>query len=490
MELSEYDEDLLEALIDAYPNEGELSRLVKFGLGERLAAIVSRGNLRSQANELIEWAAARGKLDTLFREAIERNPENPKLRKLAGQIGADVRREHEQLAEAARQLSTEPFDNPDAGKVRELLASGDSADGSLQALVCRSAGPGAGADLKAWIEGLKAAHRRVGSVGRGKHHVGTCFLIGPDRVITAGHVVPPGKPTPPLDVVFDFVDNGVDRGSLPTYRLAEELARSPVREADFAIFRLDRTPAGGRDYFRVRTHGFGALREPVHILGHSNADPLRLSNGVVFDCNSLSGIVAYTANTLSGASGSPVFNEALEVVAMHHHGEANVNNHGILMARIVDQLKRDRKAGLIEVGSTGEPPKAGTESGESITIKVERSGTTVPAPGSTTTITIVISLQQMMKSGLFDELVNLPWDADRARVVLESIGYPRAGRPKYPRGDDWQSFWLTICTSIDNGLLRSGRDLAPLVEAVARLFPANPVWKDYTRGIDPRPGAT
>ena len=99
-----------------------------------------------------------------------------------------------------------------------------------------------------------------------------------------------------------------------------------------------------------------------------------------------------------------------------------------------------------------------------------------------------MNFQQLMSSGLFNAIVEVVWDQMQARVVLESIGYPRAGRPKYPRGDDWQPFWTAICTSIEDGKLPSGRDLSPLVEAIARRYPAHPLLGNHRFRTGPRSG--
>jgi endonuclease G len=154
--------------------------------------------------------------------------------------------------------------------------------------------------------------------------------------MTNSHVVAPGDLTA-YDAAFDFVKN-VSRAGLPKYKLAQELARSGERDYDFAIYRLDRVPDGQRGFFKARPYQFATLREPVCVLGHANGDPLTFAYGVVLDNNSFMGRVAYTANTAPGSSGSPVFSENWDLVALHHHGEANVNNHGIPMKSILKNL--------------------------------------------------------------------------------------------------------------------------------------------------------
>jgi V8-like Glu-specific endopeptidase len=56
----------------------------------------------------------------------------------------------------------------------------------------------------------------------------------------------------------------------------------------------------------------------------------------------------YTTDTLPGSSGSPVFNDAWKVVALHHaggnlvtnpRGDRMFANQGILMAKILERLK-------------------------------------------------------------------------------------------------------------------------------------------------------
>ncbi len=150
------------------------------------------------------------------------------------------------------------------------------------------------------------------------------------------------------DVVFDFV-SGTNRNDLPKYRIIEELARSQPVEYDFVILKLDRVPDGNRGFFGAKRHTFDLIREPVSVLGHPNGDPLTIAYGVVFDNNSFMGRVAYTANTAPGSSGSPVFTENWDLVAIHHHGEDNVNNHGIPMKSIAANLEIQELSQLLSL---------------------------------------------------------------------------------------------------------------------------------------------
>jgi hypothetical protein len=77
-------QQILTALISAYPTVGALDRMVSFGLNENLQAIAGSGSLNDVVFELIRWAQAQGRLEELVREAYEQNPGNRDLQTVAG----------------------------------------------------------------------------------------------------------------------------------------------------------------------------------------------------------------------------------------------------------------------------------------------------------------------------------------------------------------------------------------------------------------------
>lgn len=83
---AEYQE-LQKALLSAFRSNDELTRLVRFHLGENLAAIVAPGALASVVFELIQWAESRGRLGELIDGALKENPGNPTLREFAARLG-------------------------------------------------------------------------------------------------------------------------------------------------------------------------------------------------------------------------------------------------------------------------------------------------------------------------------------------------------------------------------------------------------------------
>ena len=70
----------MNALLAAYSTESDLAQMVKFGLGENLAAIAGGNNLKDKVYNLLEWARMRGRMAELLQAASEGNPQNVELR--------------------------------------------------------------------------------------------------------------------------------------------------------------------------------------------------------------------------------------------------------------------------------------------------------------------------------------------------------------------------------------------------------------------------
>ena len=77
-------QQILNALISAYPNISALERMVRFGLNENLQSIAGGSSLTDVVFQLISWAQAQGRLEELVREAYQQNPGNRDLQVVAG----------------------------------------------------------------------------------------------------------------------------------------------------------------------------------------------------------------------------------------------------------------------------------------------------------------------------------------------------------------------------------------------------------------------
>lgn len=172
--------------------------------------------------------------------------------------------------------------------------------------------------------------------------IGTGFLVGPDVVLTNQHVLRGEQYSEDAVARFGVMLDAkeVEQPGRP-FRVCEFLDSSPEEELDYALVRLEDQPLKGmlvdddgshlslEDLVRIGKHrGYLTLapdkifeHERVNIIQHPDGDPMKVvmtHNYVVQDMSEAR--VQYLADTNGGSSGSPVFNEKWEVVALHHSG--------------------------------------------------------------------------------------------------------------------------------------------------------------------------
>jgi hypothetical protein len=76
-------QDLVHALLSAFPSRSALAQMLRFGLDRNLDEIAGQGPLRDTVFELVQHAEAQGFLPALFDAALAAAPGNPDLRALA-----------------------------------------------------------------------------------------------------------------------------------------------------------------------------------------------------------------------------------------------------------------------------------------------------------------------------------------------------------------------------------------------------------------------
>jgi endonuclease G len=175
--------------------------------------------------------------------------------------------------------------------------------------------------------------RAVGYVevmAAGMSSSGTGFLISPELLITNQHVIPDASAARGAQIVFDRQVDGAGRPMPTTTFLLD-----PDRCAIFS-------PEGVLDYAIVaigaRTSGTAALadlgycplsnRPDKHVIGmnvnivqHPDGAPklIAIRNNLLTYRTDTT--LLYETDTDHGSSGSPVYNDLWEVVALHHFGE-------------------------------------------------------------------------------------------------------------------------------------------------------------------------
>jgi hypothetical protein len=91
-----------------------------------------------------------------------------------------------------------------------------------------------------------------------------------------------------------------------------------------------------------------AKHDVVFVFQHPEGEPLKWAQpDIVLGVNSNQNRVRYSVNTDNGSSGSPVFDAAFQLIALHHAGDPNFEplhrpeyNQGIPISRIVSQLSQ------------------------------------------------------------------------------------------------------------------------------------------------------
>jgi len=206
---------------------------------------------------------------------------------------------------------------------------------------------------------------------------GTGFLVSPHLLLTNHHVLPDAVIAAASVVEFDFQD-GIAGRPLTPRSVPLDPGRFFVadRERDFALVAVDAPPDVLAQYgFNRLTEAQGTvvIGEFVTIVQHPRGEKkqIALRENKIVDIPEM--FVHSSADTEPGSSGSPVFNDQWEVVALHH---ASVRapqqtqfggflNEGVRISRIL-QFLRDRdlppeQRALVEELTTAERPELLTD---------------------------------------------------------------------------------------------------------------------------------
>lgn len=211
---------------------------------------------------------------------------------------------------------------------------------------------------------INAAAAVVRITDLARNPIGTSVMVSPRLVLTNHHVcATAGQATGQL-VQFHYeldIDGGERAGT--DFRLAPEtlFVTSPVEEFDFTLVAV-----GQQDRGTGRLVDFGhaslsaapdkhAIGDFVTLIQHpaGNYKQIALRENRVLGRGQSGVTLHYTADTLGGSSGSPVYNDQFQLIAIHHSGGPNndrtledgtpvpvQSNEGIRVSAIVRYLRQ------------------------------------------------------------------------------------------------------------------------------------------------------
>ncbi|GHG94113.1 endonuclease [Streptomyces rubradiris] len=270
-------------------------------------------------------------LHTLESRGVLYADEPGRVQKRLARLNADW-----SLAKAIEQIPTQPATT--TGSTLSLSPDAFGADLlGLERLMGRNNLTGV-----AFLEGGYLAARSVGRISvrapEGGHH-GTGFLVSPSLLLTNNHVLRSPEEAGHAVVEFDF-QAGLDGHPLVpvTFRIDPHGFFATDRELDFTVVAVaEHNQEGARlaDFGWLPldgAQGKAILGEFVNIIQHPNGEPkqLALRENQIVDL--LDRFVHYVTDTAPGSSGSPVFNDQWEVVALHHSAVPETGPDGLPLA--------------------------------------------------------------------------------------------------------------------------------------------------------------
>jgi len=166
----------------------------------------------------------------------------------------------------------------------------------------------------------------------------TGFLVAPGILLTNHHVFGSAAAARGSSVEFDYRFDAA--GQLPAvsnqFDLAPERFFVANSDLDFAAVAVGQTsttgqPIAARGYLRlIAESGKARFGEYVTIIQHPDGEPMRIAlrENKIVRLEPDEPFITYEADTAHGSSGSPVFNDSLQLVALHASGRIRRNAAG------------------------------------------------------------------------------------------------------------------------------------------------------------------
>ncbi|MCT7953141.1 serine protease [Ancylothrix sp. C2] len=199
------------------------------------------------------------------------------------------------------------------------------------------------------LEAAKAVvHLRV-PTERGRQAAGTGFMIAPDLLITNNHVIASQEQAEKTEYTFNYqLDSNGKECSTQTVQALPGGTFYTNAELDFTVVPLKDLPDFGSPL--VLKSKQMRRDDRVAIIQHPGGHLKKISMQNNFIAYADANVVQYTTSTLPGSSGSPVFDDDFQVIAIHHSGgmllepstqRRYLRNAGTSMIAVLNDLKNN-----------------------------------------------------------------------------------------------------------------------------------------------------
>ena len=181
------------------------------------------------------------------------------------------------------------------------------------------------------MKASKSVCRVIVDKGKNKEVKGTGFLIEGGFLITNNHVLKNTKRADKARIEFNYEE---DESGIPKTIESYELDSSDFltdSKLDFTRIKV-KDPNNSLSKWgalKINTEYIPEIGEPVNIIQHPDGGYKQIAltaNEVI--SNNWMHYLFYNADTLPGSSGSPVFNQDWEVIALHHAGRLMTDKKG------------------------------------------------------------------------------------------------------------------------------------------------------------------
>jgi endonuclease G len=161
----------------------------------------------------------------------------------------------------------------------------------------------------------------------------TGFLVAPGVLLTNNHVFPSAASATQSTAQFDYELNVFDKSKVPAvFALQPQRLFLTSADLDFSLVAVDPGNAAGQELASygflplVNVTGKAVEGEWLTIIQHPGGDPKQVCIRENKLLTRTDEVLWYSTDTLGGSSGSPVFNNSWQVVALHHKGVPETKN--------------------------------------------------------------------------------------------------------------------------------------------------------------------